>query len=78
MSSIANRKYTDMRQIEFQQNGSSRVTAMLTQPLLENSSTYMCEIMHNGARAGVSKRRVDVFHHEAAERNSPDCHGTTQ
>ena len=44
MSSIANRKYTDMRQIEFQQNGSSRVTAMLTQPLLENSSTYMCEV----------------------------------
>ena len=44
MSSVANRKYTDMRQIEFQQNGSSRVTAMLTQPLLENSSTYMCEI----------------------------------
>ena len=44
MSSIANRKFTDMRQIEFQQNGSSRVTAMLTQPLLENSSTYMCEI----------------------------------
>ena len=44
MSSVANRKYTDMRQIEFQQNGSSRVTAMLTQPLLENSSTYMCEV----------------------------------
>ena len=44
MSSIANRKFTDMRQIEFQQNGSSRITAMLTQPLLENSSTYMCEV----------------------------------
>ena len=44
MSSVANRKYTDMRQIEFQQNGSSRVTAMLTQPLLEKSSTYMCEV----------------------------------
>ena len=44
MSSIANRKYTDMRQIEFQQSGSSRVNAMLVQPLLEKSSTYMCEV----------------------------------
>ena len=44
MSSIANRKYTDMRQIEFQQSGSGQVSAMLVQPLLEKSSTYMCEI----------------------------------
>ena len=44
MSSIANRKFTDMKQIEFQQNGSGEISAMLTQPLLENSSTYMCEV----------------------------------
>ena len=44
MSSIANRKFTDMKQIEFQQNGSAEISAMLTQPLLENSSTYMCEV----------------------------------
>ena len=44
MSSVANRKYTDMKQIEFQQTGSSRMEAMLLQPLLEKSSTYMCEI----------------------------------
>ena len=44
MSSIANRKFTDMKQIEFQQQGSSEISTMLTQPLLENSSTYMCEV----------------------------------
>ena len=44
MSSVANRKFTDMKQIEFQQSGSSEINAMLTQPLLENSSTYMCEV----------------------------------
>ena len=44
MSSVANRKFTDMKQIEFQQSGSSDINAMLTQPLLEESSTYMCEV----------------------------------
>ena len=50
--SVANRKFTDMKQIEFQQSGSSRVEAMLTQPLLEKASTYMCEITDLQATIG--------------------------
>ena len=42
--SVANHKFTDMKQIEFQQSGSSEVNAMLTQPLLEKPSTYTCEV----------------------------------
>ena len=50
--SVANRKFTDMKQIEFQQSGSSRVEAMLTQPLLEKASTYMCEVTDLQATIG--------------------------
>ena len=50
--SVANRKFTDMKQIEFQQSGSSRVEAMLTQPLLDKASTYMCEITDLQATVG--------------------------
>ena len=50
--SIANRKFTDMKQIEFQQSGSSRVEVMLTQPLLEKASTYMCEVTDLQATIG--------------------------
>ena len=50
--SVANRKFTDMKQIEFQQSGSSRVETMLTQPLLEKASTYMCEITDLQATIG--------------------------
>ena len=42
--SVANHKFTDMKQIEFQQSGSSEVNAMLTQPLLEKPSTYTVEV----------------------------------
>ena len=50
--SIANRKFTDMKQIEFQQSGSGRVEAMLTQPLLDKASTYMCEVTDLQATIG--------------------------
>ena len=44
MTTVANRKYAEMKQLEFQQSGSSSVTAMLNQPLLEKSSTWLCEV----------------------------------
>ena len=44
MATVANRKFSEMRQIEFQQNGSASISAMLLQPLLEKSSTWVCEV----------------------------------
>ena len=44
MATVANVKNVDMTQLEFQNLGSSRVQAVLQQPLLQNSSTYTCEL----------------------------------
>ena len=44
MTTIANQKFSEMVQLEFQNSGSSGVSAMLLQPLLEKTSTYVCEL----------------------------------
>ena len=44
MATVANVKKVDMTQLEFQNLGSSAVQCVLQQPLLENSSTYTCEL----------------------------------
>ena len=44
MTTIANRKFSEMRQLEFQSLGTSEVNTMLLQPLLDKSSTWVAEI----------------------------------
>ena len=44
MTTIANRKFSEMVQLEFQNSGSSSVSAMLLQPLLDKASTFICEL----------------------------------
>ena len=44
MTTVANRKFAEMKQIEFQQTASSSVNTMLNQPLLEKASTWICEV----------------------------------
>ena len=44
MTTIANKKFSEMVQLEFQNTGSGAVSAMLLQPLLEKSSTFVCEL----------------------------------
>ena len=44
MTTIANKKFSEMVQLEFQNYGSGAVSAMLLQPLLEKASTFVCEV----------------------------------
>ena len=44
MTTIANRKFSELRQLEFQSVGTSEVNTMLLQPLLDKSSTWVAEI----------------------------------
>ena len=44
MTTIANKKFSEMVQLEFQNYGSAAVSAMLLQPLLEKTSTFVCEV----------------------------------
>ena len=46
MTTVANRKFAEMKQLEFQQTGSASTTAMLLQPLLDKSSTWLCEVVN--------------------------------